>query len=888
MLLLPFLANAPALLGLVHYAPELRISGLDQTSLASFKGFIPGRPYIDPNVGNISQTLGHVAALAWLHGHVPWWNALEGLGMPLGASMQSAAFLPLTLLQALPQGTLLFHLAMECTAGLGCYALLRELRCSAFAAASGSIAFELGGTFAWLTNSAMNPLVFLPLCLLGIELVTKATTPRRRQGWIVLALGVWLSIVAGFPEVAIINGLLVACWFVLRLQQNVRGIRSILPRAALGLSVGLLLAAPLLNAFIRYIESGNVGPHARDLAGSSLPSASLALYVSPYVFGGIFESTVPSVVRSWDDIGGYTGVALIVLACAALFSRGERPLRLLLGVWAAIFLGSTFDVPVLHQLVGILPGLANVAVVRYATPSVLLCLCILAAFCLDDVRGASPIRLFVRFMPGCCVVIAMFCIGLARTAGGISYAHAHLGAFYLLNFLQVGGTIALLCLPGPLWMLARRVVRRGRDAITLREMIRFRTLSRVLLGFVLCAEASVLFMVTIVEWPRSSHMDLSSVAFLRKHLGSQRFFSLYRIAPNYGAFYGLQSLDATDLPVPKNWATYVHSELSPSTVPWLFGNGGVAGPTAPSTSIDLIANLLHYENSGVRYLVVPREVNLSSLYQPPHLALGATPDGGTTLDLTYVAGSFVPGASIRALTIVGGGVMRARLSTRVCSAAVCVANADVRATQGNEVLRFASPLTLGSVIRIHLASLTGSQVSVMTVPSIIGRPATVSADAVLLPDRTALVHFSYVPSTLPVIAQSDPVSRTYRLPTAAPIASARDCSVSVRSLTSFVATCRHRSELVYRELSFPGWSADVNGVATRVTTIDSVFQGIPMQPGTSVVTFAYAPPGAAIAWFAMALGAAAIGMGLIRRRWPRLTVPTAVEFAISESAGFPR
>jgi hypothetical protein len=355
---MPVVANLPALVGVVHYAPELRISGLDQTRLAGFTGYIPGRPYIDPNVGYISQTLGHAAALSWLHGTVPWWNFYEGLGMPLGASMQSAAFLPVTLLQALPNGSLFFHIAMEIIAGVACYALLRELYCSRFAASAGAIAFELGGTFAWLTNSAMNPLAFLPLCLLGVEFVT--ASPRRgRGGWILLALGIWLSIVAGFPEVAAINGILAGCWFVLRVLQRRDRLSRTLPRAMCGASVGLLLAAPLLNAFVRYLRVADVGAHVHNLAASSLPRASLAQFVSPYVFGGILESSVQAVTKSWDDIGGYTGVTLVVLACAALFGQRERSLRWLLGGWSTLFLGSTFNVPILHTIVEHLPGLST-------------------------------------------------------------------------------------------------------------------------------------------------------------------------------------------------------------------------------------------------------------------------------------------------------------------------------------------------------------------------------------------------------------------------------------------------------------------------------------------------------------------------------------------------
>ena len=63
-----------------------------------------GRPMIDPNVGFITQAIGHQSAIDLLHGHLPWWNYYEGLGQPLVGEMQSAAFFPLTLLFALSVG----------------------------------------------------------------------------------------------------------------------------------------------------------------------------------------------------------------------------------------------------------------------------------------------------------------------------------------------------------------------------------------------------------------------------------------------------------------------------------------------------------------------------------------------------------------------------------------------------------------------------------------------------------------------------------------------------------------------------------------------------------------------------------------------------------------
>ena len=95
-------ANAPALLHLVTTNPLV----LERRLTPTTSGWLPGLPYIDGNAGFTMQALGHLAALDWLHGHVPWWNPYEGVGAPLAGEMQSGAFFPLTMLLALHQGVL--------------------------------------------------------------------------------------------------------------------------------------------------------------------------------------------------------------------------------------------------------------------------------------------------------------------------------------------------------------------------------------------------------------------------------------------------------------------------------------------------------------------------------------------------------------------------------------------------------------------------------------------------------------------------------------------------------------------------------------------------------------------------------------------------------------
>ena len=161
------LVNFPALLHVVDVNPVGQLAGLTRHAT---RGLLPGSPGIDVDTGYMAQTLSHRAALDWLHGIVPWWNSLEGIGSPLAAEMQSAVFFPPVLLFALPDGSLYFHVFLECAAALSTWLLLAELGMSSPVAAVGGLLFGLAGTFDWLWSQPMNPIPLLPLALFGVEL----------------------------------------------------------------------------------------------------------------------------------------------------------------------------------------------------------------------------------------------------------------------------------------------------------------------------------------------------------------------------------------------------------------------------------------------------------------------------------------------------------------------------------------------------------------------------------------------------------------------------------------------------------------------------------------------------------------------------------------------
>src|SRR5689334_14595957 len=133
ILLLPFVVASPQLLGWLHADPLIYTS---QISLGQAEGMVRGVPYIDPNNGFGTQALGHLVAKMWLDGQVPWWNYFSGVGLPLAAEYQPAAFFPLTFLMLFSLGPALQQAALQAITGLATYGLLSHLR---FARAAATI-----------------------------------------------------------------------------------------------------------------------------------------------------------------------------------------------------------------------------------------------------------------------------------------------------------------------------------------------------------------------------------------------------------------------------------------------------------------------------------------------------------------------------------------------------------------------------------------------------------------------------------------------------------------------------------------------------------------------------------------------------------------------------
>lgn len=613
IVLLVLLANS-VYIWLTNPNPLLMRSGTtNSTSLVSQGS---GKNTIDPNEGFVSQSLGVASAKQLIHGKLPIWNSNEGVGAPLAGEMQSGAlFVPFNILLLLPGGWLIFHIVLEILAGVGTYLFLRKLKLDNWVAIVGGSLFAMNGTFAWLTNAIFNPIAFLPWMLLGLELIRDESTNKKfGYGWIVLAVALAYSIYAGFPEVAYLDGLLVAVWAAVRIVKlnRVRKKRYA-ARVVLGGSVGVVLALPAIYLFYTYMKTvPEIGIHV-NTDGLALGLNALPHYFLAYIYGFIFDTQQQ--LTNWGGIGGYVTVLFIPIALFGLFYKKiPQSARIALGVVALVGILRMFGTPVVTFLFDKLPLMSSIAVYRYISVMIAMAIIILAAFGLQYLAHERLSRKIIAIVFGAFTIVF----------GWLSYIGLSQPDF-LSHADQLHWFLALASIIIPLAL--------GWIGFIILLFKKYR-IAAYFLGMALIIYSLVLFIVPqLMSPPRKINYmeDNDAVQYLRSNIGMSRYFATDdKLRPNYSSYYGLASINTENLPVPATWNKFVTTKLDHSIPSAIVFNGGT------ETSYDeFMVNLANYEAIGVKYLTLSSQSpnvarlsvdHLTAVYRGPLITIAKTPN----------------------------------------------------------------------------------------------------------------------------------------------------------------------------------------------------------------------------------------------------------------------
>lgn len=846
LIIFPFVLMLPlALLGL-SINPIWQQSWITSTVQP---GPLPGLSYGDPNFGWTTQALGHLAAQDWMHGTIPWWNPYSGIGLPLAGEMQpNAFFLPFVFWLLLPNGVLWLKITMEIMAGLATFALIRELGLSRMSALFAALLFEMNGTFAWTPGpiAVLNVIAFLPLLLYGIEKCRKQEQGAIGIFWIAMAIAG--SLYAGFPEEAFINGLLALLWAIYRYAADGWRWRFVF-RVSTGGLLGLLFAAPITVAFVDYLLSSTaLGAH--QLGHAFLPLQAFSTVFMPYLYGPSADSHGSSFISSiWGSTGGYLGILLIFMAIYGLAGKRERGLKIVLAVWIAIALAKSYGIQPVMVIMNHIPLLVDAAFFRYSPPSWEFAVIVLAAFALEDLRFRARSILWPTLLCAGLLGFSVYTNWPWQPLDHWSPELIHkLKILFIVNWSATLLGLVVLIL---IWKFQHGEKRRR------------------LLAALIVLNASALYMIPELSAVKPGHVDESAIQFLKHHVGTNRFFTMRPIAPNYAAYFNISSLNYNYLPIATNWEHYVVHNLFPDLTK---STGVIFWPAwyPGNTTKSILDRIQAYENVGVKYLVFPAGERPESGIMMPTKNAGNVPlvlSPGQSMKVLFAAPKSQSGSyQVSGISVFQGNynnTANGRLQISLCNQHRCVTGSRDLSTSSNNAMfyiPFKKSLSVqkGTPLQVSILHVGGTKPEALWLwPSDPLHPQRIEVqNGKTMAGRSLQLELVFPQQVTLHKVYADKILDIYALPHSAPYYSftGPDCTIQSSSLDQLQVTCMKPTTLVRRELYMPGWSVRDNGRVQPMKPDQDVFQKTDLGVGVHHLQFHFAPPYIQYGWIAFFTG----------------------------------
>ncbi|NHN85997.1 hypothetical protein GOB93_15305 [Acetobacter musti] len=846
IILLPVLVHALGLSGILSPDPlHLFVRFGEQP-----RQILDGSPgWVDPNAGATTEALGALAARQWLSGHIPWWDTYSGMGMPLAAEMQSSAlFFPFILLLIFKNGLLYLKIAVQIATGLAMFGLAREMRLSILAATTAALLDEFSGTLAWFAHGPIMPLPFLPMLLWGVMRCCRMAEDGILGGWALVALALAGSLFAGFPETAYMNGLLVLVIAIWRVITTGKSWPVAVRRIAGGGLLGLALSAPAWIPFAEALPLSFLGQN-QNFHDAHLLRSGAGMLLFPYLLGpplyAVF-SGLANLVDLWWHTGGYCDIALVFAALVAILRTHDAAytrdpslwpgLRcLLFGYCVVTGLKAIGFLPV-SRLLDLIPGIRQTMFYVYVVPGWWFALSLLAALAMEDLRrlGRVPARTVLAAVS---VVATLGIIVLIQSRHVVRAMLPHPGYFWYPSLSVAWGILICLALAYGLYRGRQRLV-----AVTL------------------LTSTIVLFFIPTLTGARAGNPDTTAIETLRKMTRFHRAITFRGFPANYGAFYGIATINYNYLPSPEYFTeeldrnvfrTCDHTDSDSQ----LQGLGRFCSKDSDNTSFESWKTTVQpvsvrsafrwLEDHNVGFAVYAQGLNIwrdgvgtpiSGDDKMPY-NLGRDPVEG------QLHSEILHGTTIRK---VGAGLgtyvntARGTLHLSVCARNGCAqADGALASAADNRVtwLTLQKPLVVGMdesdlTWKIWTTDVTSPVALWMWsshTPGSSGPVPLIVAEFDLSPEEHRKIY-------------EDPHFVIEQLPHAADYFTAPGCTLTPASRTQLVAECGMATTLVRNELFFPDWTATINGTPHPVgTDAGGLKQTIPLPPGHSVITFSYAP-----------------------------------------------
>jgi hypothetical protein len=524
-------------------------------------------------------------------------------------------------------------------------------------------------------------------------------------------------------------------------------------------------------------------------------------------------------------------------------------------------------VPGVTEAFNLIPIVSDILWYRFSPASWTFAASVLVAFALDDLRDESPRLAVSRYWAALALVLCTTAVAwvLARPI-----FHDLRGAYLANRWIAFSVGWPLLALT----LATVAVWFRGGVAKT------------QWLAVLLCVDAVVLYSV-----PRFSDLKnveyggLAGVRFLQENLGLQRFYGLGPIAPNYGSYFGIASLNHNDMPIASRWTDFITRHLHANAGPLLFTGERHYDDGLPSPEEELLHNLAWYEWTATKYIV--QHSGSAPFFESILQQTGAGHETGS-VSLTAateitgrlsVTGEPIPVASaveVRAPSF--HGTAQGTLKLRICAAECTGGQADAANLHDGQSVKIplAGSLVLAPKRRMR-SYITyeerGMPLAVWRFPATRAddRPMSAALEGFQDPGFKLRREWTSGDRRMPRRVHMDPAMEIYELRDPKPYFDVLDgsCKLVVESRTRLTADCDGPAALVRRELFFPGWSASANGTSLDIVDYGELFQRVALNGGVSQITFSYMPVRGREACWGFGLGVLGLGVCLamtLRRR----------------------
>ena len=383
-------------------------------------------------------------AAVYDEGSLPLWNPYSAAGTPHLANAQSAPLDPLLAPVHATGGIRAWDLSLLLAyvlAAVAMYALLTSAGLTIAAAITGSTAFSLSGfVFVFGNNHWARPYLYLPLVVLGIDLIAR---DRLVAGAGVTATAVVGLNLAGMPEVTAV--VLLAGGVVALARLGPCGVRALGWWSA-AIVVGFLAAAPVLVPFLEYEGLA----HTRHATGSGSASQQhgaerLADLALPFVRGfprGDLLRGGPTGTLNWL---GVSACLLAVIGFAGHRRSWER-LQVATLAMVVVMAGLCYRLWYLDWAAH-LPVIERIGFFRFGTPAVVFGVAVLAAYGIERIADrAVDVR---RLAASCGAVIGLVGASVFSARRHLVEASGyHLVRWLGLAVVAASATIVLAVLAG--------------------------------------------------------------------------------------------------------------------------------------------------------------------------------------------------------------------------------------------------------------------------------------------------------------------------------------------------------------------------------------------------------------------------------------------------------